>query len=84
MKVAVRALLCSGMPIVSLLSRGSWIGHNLPCDDLLAGGGLIFGDALPVGDAPLSDDGDKSVLGNVLVPLRDQLSGASVCTCRIV
>ncbi len=71
MVVAVRVPLCSGMPIVSLLSRGSWIDHNLPCDDLLAG------------DAPLSGDGDESVLGIALVLLRDKFSGASVCTCRI-
>ncbi len=76
---AVRVPLYSGMPIVSLLSRGGWIYRNLLCDDLLAGGGLLSD------DAPLSDGGDEWVLGNVRVLLlRDKLSGVSACKCRIV
>lgn len=77
---AVRVPLCNGKSIAGLLSRGSSFYHDLPRDDLLVGGGLVFGDAVALDDAPPLH-GDDPALGHLPVPHGD-VSEVLVCTCR--
>ena len=78
----VKSLSCNEMQSAGFSAHSSLLYHHLWYDDLVFGDARLLGDALHLGEAPVSD-GDGLVFDDVPIP-RSDVSEVSVHTSRVV